>query len=58
MEQHPAYDSYEELKRINEYTANYHHGEGPGVAAEPPLDDTGLQGFVADTLRLVNALAA
>lgn len=57
-DQHPAYHSYQELDRINDYTANYHHGEDPGALAEPPLDDTELLGFVEDTLRLVNALTA
>lgn len=57
-DQHPAYHSYQELDRINDYTANYHHGEDPGALAEPPLDDAELLGFVDDTLRLVNALTA
>jgi hypothetical protein len=56
--QHPAFQSYDEINRINDYTANYHHGEDPGAAAEPPLDEMELQGFVDDTLRIVNALAA
>jgi wobble nucleotide-excising tRNase len=55
-ELHPAAEHYETLDRINDYTADYHHGEDPGDAAEPALDYVELQGFVALTLRIVNAL--
>jgi wobble nucleotide-excising tRNase len=55
-DQHPAWQSYDGLNRINDYTAEYHHGEDPENAAEPPLDETELRGFVDDTLRMVNAL--
>jgi wobble nucleotide-excising tRNase len=53
---HPAHDFYETLERINHYTADYHHGEDPRGAAEPPLDQTELLGFVNMTLKVVNAL--
>ena len=56
--QHPAHGYYETLDRINDYTANYHHGEGPRGAAEPPLDQAELMGFVNTTLKTVNALPA
>ena len=55
-DQHPAHDSYQSLERINDYTADYHHGEDPRGAAEPPLDQTELLGFVNMTLKVVNAL--
>jgi len=55
-DQHPANDYYGTLERINDYTADYHHGEDPRGAAEPPLDQTELLGFVNMTLKLVNAL--
>ena len=57
-EQHPAHANYETLERINDYTADYHHGEDPRGAAEPPLDRDELMGFVQITLRMVNALPA
>jgi wobble nucleotide-excising tRNase len=53
---HPAHDFYETLERINDYTADYHHGEDPRGAAEPALDQTELLGFVNMTLKVVNAL--
>lgn len=55
-DQHPAHADYADLDRINDYTNNYHHGENPGGAGEPPLDQVELTGFVEDTLRMVNAL--
>jgi len=55
-DQHPAYDDYGALERINDYTADYHHGEDPRGAAEPSLDHTELRGFVTMTLKVVNAL--
>jgi hypothetical protein len=55
---HPAYSHYETLERINDYTANYHHGEDARGAAEPVLDPTELMGYVKTTLRTVNALPA
>jgi wobble nucleotide-excising tRNase len=53
---HPAESHYETLERINDYTANYHHGEDARGAAEPPLDQTELLGYVHTTLKTVNAL--
>jgi wobble nucleotide-excising tRNase len=55
---HPAAQHYDNLERINDYTAEYHHGEDPGDRAEPPLDYQELQGFVGLTLRIVNASPA
>ncbi len=57
-DQHPAHGYYETLDRINDYTANYHHGEDPREDAEPPLDQVELMGFVNTTLKIVNALPA
>ena len=57
-EDHQAHGLYESLDRINDYTADYHHGEDPRGAPEPPLDQTELLGFVNMTLRLANALPA
>ncbi|HYM35849.1 MAG TPA: AAA family ATPase [Steroidobacteraceae bacterium] len=57
-DQHPAYAAYDSLDRINDYTAQYHHGEDARGAAEPQLDQTELLGFVNMTLALVNALPA
>lgn len=54
--QHPAHADYADLDRINDYTNDYHHGEDPRGAGEPPLDQVELNGFVEDTLRMVNAL--
>jgi wobble nucleotide-excising tRNase len=54
--EHPAAPWYDELDRINDYTQDYHHGEDPRGAAEPPLDRTELRGFVDQTLRLANAV--
>jgi wobble nucleotide-excising tRNase len=56
--QHPAHGYYETIERINDYTADYHHGEDPRGAAEPPVDRDELMGFVQTTLRMVNALPA
>jgi hypothetical protein len=55
---HPAYSHYETLDRINDYTANYHHGEDARGAVEPVLDSTELMGYVSTTLKTVNALPA
>jgi wobble nucleotide-excising tRNase len=57
-DQHPANSHYETLERINDYTANYHHGEDPSGALEPVLDQTELMGYVNTTLKIVNALPA
>lgn len=55
---HPAHSHYETLERINDYTANYHHGEDARGATEIVLDQTELMGYVNTTLRIVNALPA
>jgi wobble nucleotide-excising tRNase len=55
---HPAHALYAELDQINEYTADYHHGEDPLGAPEPSLDASELQGFVRTTLQIVNAIPA
>jgi wobble nucleotide-excising tRNase len=55
---HPAHSHYDTLERINDYTANYHHGEDARGAAEPVLDPTELIGYVKTTLKTVNALPA
>lgn len=57
-EHHPAFAAYDFLDRINDYAAQYHHGEDARGAPEPPLDPTELMGFVNMTLALVNALPA
>lgn len=55
-EAHPAHGHYEILERINDYTANYHHGEDARGAPEPVLDQIELLGYINITLRTVNAL--
>ena len=57
-DQHPAYEDYGSLERINDYTTDYHHGEDARGAPEPALDQTELLGFVSLTLKMVNALPA
>ena len=56
--QHPAASQLQEMERINDYTADYHHGEDSRGEAEPPLDRDELNGFVTQTLRIANALPA
>ena len=53
---HPAHSHYEMVSRINDYTAEYHHGEDPRGAVEPVLDATELGGYVGITLKTANAL--
>lgn len=55
---HPAAGQLEEMERINDYTADYHHGEDPRGELEPPLDRDELNGFVTQTLTIANALPA
>ena len=55
---HPAAALYDELDQINDYTAQYHHGERTADATPDHIDPTELTGFVVRTLRLVNALSA
>jgi wobble nucleotide-excising tRNase len=57
-DRHSAYGHYATLERINDYTANYHHGEDARGAAEPPLDRAELMGYINTTLKIVNALPA
>jgi len=49
---HPIVDDLDEL---NDYCRRHHHGEG-GDAAEEPIDDNELGGYVRLTLRLVGCL--
>jgi hypothetical protein len=53
---HHAHSHYEAPERINDYTANYHHGEDASGAAEPVLDPTELMGYISTTLKTVNPL--
>jgi hypothetical protein len=55
---HPAQALYDELDQINDYTAQYHHGEDHRDATPDQIDPTELTGYVTRTLRLVNALQA
>jgi wobble nucleotide-excising tRNase len=57
-EAHPASGHLEDLNRINDYTADYHHGEDARGEAEPPLDQQELLGFVNQTLQVANAMPA
>lgn len=57
-EEHPAFALYEELDEINDYSKEYHHGADPHDASEAPIDPVELGGFVARTLRIVNATTA
>jgi len=52
---HPAAACYQDLDQINDYSANYHHGEDAQGRDEPPLDKGELGGFVDRALTLVNA---
>lgn len=55
---HPAEALYDELDQINDYTAQYHHGEDHRDATPDQIDPTELTGYVMRTLRIVNALQA
>ncbi len=57
-DQHPAATQVDELDRINDYTADYHHGEDARGEQEPFLDRDELTGFVNQTIRLANAMPA
>ena len=57
-DQHPAYDLYDELDQINDYSKNYHHGEGNANASPDQIDPQELAGYIKRTLRIVNALQA
>ena len=56
-DQHPAKDLYDELDQINDYNAQYHHGEKADGMPDI-IDPTELSGYVRRTLRVVNALQA
>lgn len=55
---HPASAFRDQLDRINDYTADYHHGEDPRGEIEPPIDRDELMAFVKQTLRIANASPA
>lgn len=55
---HPAQALYDELDQINDYSAQYHHGEDGRDATPDQIDPTELTGYVTRTLRIVNALQA
>ena len=57
-QEHPAYDLYDELNQINDYTKEHHHGEDVTTPAPQPIDPQELIGFVTRTLRIANALQA
>lgn len=57
-DQHPAATQLDELERINDYTADFHHGEDARGEQEPFLDRDELTGFVNQTIRLANAIPA
>ena len=57
-DQHPAKDLYDPLDQINDYNAQYHHGENVADAMPDQIDPLELTGFVQRTLRIVNALQA
>ena len=54
---HPAAAHLDQLDRINDYTAEYHHGEDASEP-EPLLDREELTGFVNQTVQLANASPA
>lgn len=55
---HPAAALYDELDQINDYTAEYHHGQDADAVTDDQIDGTELTGFVKRTLKVVNALQA
>jgi wobble nucleotide-excising tRNase len=55
---HPAAALYDELDQINDYSAQYHHGESMQDATPDDIDSTALTGYARRTLRIVNALEA
>ena len=44
----------EELKNINEYTKNYHHGEDQTSSASNDIDSQELEGYIKNTLKIIN----
>ncbi len=57
-EQHPAFNLYEPLDLINEFTVLHHHGDDPTDGTSDQIDADELTGFVRRTLKIVNALQA
>ena len=57
-DQHPAYDLYDELDQINDYSKEYHHGEDLADVTPDHIDSQELTGYVKRTLQIVNALQA
>jgi wobble nucleotide-excising tRNase len=55
---HPAAGLYDELDQINDYTAQYHHGQDTDTVTTDQIDATELSGFVKRTLKVANALQA
>jgi wobble nucleotide-excising tRNase len=55
---HPAAALYDELDQINDYSAQYHHGENTQDLTPDQIDSTALTGYARRTLRIVNALQA
>jgi wobble nucleotide-excising tRNase len=55
---HPAHPLYDELDQLNDYTAQYHHGENVSDVTPDQIDPTELTGYVRRTLKIVNALQA
>lgn len=55
---HPAKHLYDEVDQINDYTAQYHHGDDGGTVTDDQIDATELTGYVKRALRIVNALQA
>ncbi len=52
----PLSSLLDQLDELNQYTRRYHHGENSNSAATEPIDDTELNGYVQQTLRLVGCL--
>jgi len=57
-EDHLVQPLYDELDQINEYTKQYHHGEGTAEPTTYQIDPVELTGFVRRTLKIANALQA
>jgi wobble nucleotide-excising tRNase len=55
---HVAFDLYDELDQLNDYTKQYHHGEDVSDQTPDQIDPTELTGYVRRTLKIVNALQA
>jgi wobble nucleotide-excising tRNase len=55
---HPAKALYDELDKVNDYSATYHHGEDVADATPEQIDTKELTGFIRGTLKIANALQA